>query len=87
MILLFVFFALAFFVESISDFYLLDVFAVDEDDPTTKNGQIEYDVGSGGQGQFKMHVNGSFYTAPGAQFDFDLIKEYTVIVSIFKNFL
>ena len=63
--------------------YLLDVFAKDDDDPTTDNGKIDYSIERGGEGQFRMENNGSMFTSRGAKFNYvqGQRNEYTVIVS------
>ena len=61
------------------------MFATDDDDPTSPNGQIDYSIQGGALGQFRIEQNngsGSIFTDSGAKFDFERQKVYTLIVSI-----
>ena len=53
------------------------------DSNATEFGQIEYQIRSGAEGKFEIHFkNGSITTTPTATFDYDITKEYKMIVSV-----
>ena len=70
-----------------TDVFLLTVSATDQDDPTSFNGQLEYNIDSGNiGGVFAINeTTGVFSTSSSASFDFQERNNFTVIVSILTN--
>ena len=59
------------------------VFAQDDDPPSSPNGQVYYRINTGDEGRFVIDENsGVVRVAPGATFDYDVINQYRMTVSI-----
>ena len=62
--------------------YLDTVSASDKDDPTSDNGRISYQIEGGGEGKFEINrTSGEFYTTDGAVFEYDIKRQYQILVS------
>ncbi|XP_041362430.1 cadherin-87A-like [Gigantopelta aegis] len=61
--------------------HIVTVTATDKDSNATEFGRIEYRIRSGAEGKFEIdYKTGEIKTTPAAKFDFDITREYNMIV-------